>query len=93
MAQVSVVTVQPHAVALSWEYAGRVVAFRRTEVRARVGGLLLRRRYTEGARVAAGDVLVRLDPAPYEAAVAHAAALVQQAEAQRDKAGRDERRA
>ena len=91
--QVSAVTVQPHAVALAWEYAGRVVAFRRTEVRARVGGLLLQRRYTEGARVAAGEVLVRLDPAPYEAAVAHAAALVQQAEAQRDKAVRDERRA
>ncbi len=91
--QVSVVTVQPHAVALTWEYAGRVVAFRRTEVRARVGGLLLRRLYTEGARVAAGDVLVRLDPAPSEAAVAHAAALVQQADAQRDKAARDERRA
>ena len=91
--QVSTVTVQPHAVALAWEYAGRVVAFRRTEVRARVGGLLLQRRYTEGARVAAGDVLVRLDPAPYEAVVAHAAALVQQAEAQRDKAARDQRRA
>ncbi len=91
--QVSVVTVQPHAVALTWEYAGRVVAFRRTEVRARVGGLLLQRRYVEGARVRAGEVLVRLDPAPYEASVAHAAALVQQAEAQRDKAARDQRRA
>ncbi len=91
--QVSAVTVQPHAVALTWEYAGRVTAFRRTEIRARVGGLLLQRRYTEGARVAAGEVLVRLDPAPYEAAVAHAAALVQQAEAQRDKAIRDQRRA
>ncbi len=91
--QVSAITVQPHAVALTWEYAGRVVAFRRTEVRARVGGLLLQRRYTEGARVAAGEVLVRLDPAPYEAAVAHAAALVQQADAQRDKAARDLHRA
>ncbi len=86
-------TVQPHTVPLTWQYAGRVVAFRRTEVRARIGGLLLQRRYTEGARVAAGAVLVRLDPMPYEAAVAHAAALLQQAEAQRDKAVRDERRA
>jgi len=91
--QVSAVTVEPHAVPLSWQYAGRVTAFRRTEVRARAGGLLLQRRYVEGARVAAGEVLVRLDPAPYEAAVAHAAALLQQAEAQRDKAARDQRRA
>src|SRR3954454_14823544 len=45
--EVGVLTVQPAEVPLPFEYAGRVAALRDVEVRARVGGLLLRREFEE----------------------------------------------
>ena len=39
--QVTVVDVKPQTVALSYEYAARISAFRQVDVRARVGGILL----------------------------------------------------
>jgi membrane fusion protein (multidrug efflux system) len=92
-AEVTAAAVVPRDVSLVYTYGGRVTAFRQVEVRARVGGILQQRRYIEGSRVKAGDVLFQLDPAPYEAAVARAAAQVRQQEAQRDKALRDLSRA
>ncbi len=90
--EVVTVAVQPHDVGLTYVYGGRVTAFRQVEVRARVGGILQRRNFAEGARVHEGDVLFQIDPAPYQAAVARAAAQVQQQAAQKDKAERDVRR-
>lgn len=91
--QVAVAEMHPHPVPLSYRYAGRVSAFREVEVRARVSGILLERAYIEGARVKAGDVLFRIDPAPYEAEVARAEAQLQEAEAQLSRARRDAERA
>ncbi|WP_134500324.1 efflux RND transporter periplasmic adaptor subunit [Microvirga pakistanensis] len=79
--QVGVVTVQPAEVPYPVEYAGRVAGFRDVEVRPRVGGLLLERRFEEGARVKEGDVLFRIDPATYEVALNRAQAQLQQAQA------------
>jgi membrane fusion protein (multidrug efflux system) len=87
--EVTTTQVVPRGVAITYNYAGRVTAFRTVEVRARVGGILLQRHYLEGDRVNAGDILFQIDPAPYQAAVALAAALVRQQQAQRDKAQRD----
>ena len=92
-AEVTVVVMAPHDVSLAYTYGGRVTAFRQVEVRARVGGILEHRTYVEGTRVRAGEVLFQIDRAPYEAAVARAAAQVQQQVAQRDKAERDVKRA
>jgi len=79
--QVGVITVQPAEVPYPVEYAGRVAGFRDVEVRPRVGGLLLERRYEEGARVTEGQVLFRIDPATYEVALSRAEAQLQQAQA------------
>jgi membrane fusion protein (multidrug efflux system) len=49
--QVGIVVVQPAEVSYPVEYAGRVSGFRDIEVRPRVGGLLLKREFEEGARV------------------------------------------
>lgn len=92
-AEVTTVVVQPHDVDLTYVYGGRVTAYRLVEVRARVGGILERRNFVEGARVRAGDVLFQIDPATYQAAVARAAAQVQQQVAQKGKAERDLHRA
>ena len=79
--QVGGITVQPAEVPYPVEYAGRVAGFRDVEVRPRVGGLLLERRYEEGARVTEGQVLFRIDPATYEVALSRAEAQLQQAQA------------
>lgn len=56
------------------EYTGRAAGSREVEVRARVGGILLERRYEEGQSVRRGDVLFVIDPEPYRAAAAQARA-------------------
>ncbi|HEY0120230.1 MAG TPA: efflux RND transporter periplasmic adaptor subunit [Rhizobium sp.] len=90
--QVTVVDVKPETVQLTYEYAARISAYRQVEVRARVGGILLKRNFVEGAEVKAGDVLFLIDPASYEAALAQAQAQLQQADAQLTQAQREEKR-
>jgi membrane fusion protein (multidrug efflux system) len=73
--------VRPSSLPLVLEYAAQLRGLREVEVRARVSGILLERRYQEGARVKAGDLLFRIDPAPFraEAARARAEAGIQKA--------------
>ena len=72
---------------------GRLSASQVAEIRPQVGGLVQKRLFTEGGRVAAGQALYQLDAASFEADRARAAAALQKAEAQlaaaRVKAGRD----
>lgn len=63
------------------EYAGRVAGYRDVEVRPRVGGLLLKREFEEGARVKQDQVLFRIDPATYQVALSRAEAQLLQAQA------------
>ena len=70
--EVGVVDVEPRALPLELEYPAQLKGVREVEVRARVSGILLERRYDEGARVEAGDVLFRIDPDPFRAQVARA---------------------
>ncbi|HYG87846.1 MAG TPA: efflux RND transporter periplasmic adaptor subunit [Azospirillum sp.] len=90
--EVSAVTVQPHDVPLSLEYAGRVTGSREVEVRARVSGVLLERTYVEGSRVKQGDVLFRIDPEPYQIKLARAEAQLRQEEARLMQAERNWKR-
>jgi membrane fusion protein (multidrug efflux system) len=89
---VTVVDVKAQTVPLSYQYAARITAFRQVDVRARVGGILLKRNFIEGAEVKAGDLLFSLDPATYQADVAKSKALLQQAEAQLSQTQREEKR-
>lgn len=79
--EVGVVTVAPSTVAIVNELPGRLEGVRTAEVRARVEGIVLSRNYTEGGEVKAGQVLFRIDPAPYQAQLASAKAALQKAEA------------
>ncbi len=79
--EVGVVTVQPTPVALSRELPGRVSAVRVAEVRARVNGIVLKRLFTEGNEVKAGQPLFQIDAAPYRSALASAKAQLARAEA------------
>lgn len=79
--EVGVVTVTPTAVPVVNELPGRLEGVRTAEVRARVEGIVLSRNYREGGEVKAGQVMFRIDPAPYEAQLASAKAALARAEA------------
>jgi membrane fusion protein, multidrug efflux system len=79
--EVGVVTMTPTAVTLTRELPGRTSAFKVAEVRARVNGIVLKRLFTEGADVKEGQLLFRIDPAPYQAALDGARAALARAEA------------
>ncbi|MFD0860465.1 efflux RND transporter periplasmic adaptor subunit [Roseovarius aquimarinus] len=79
---VTVVTVRASDVNLTTTLPGRVVASAEAEVRPQVAGIITERLFDEGGRVEAGDVLYKIDPASYEAAVAQARAAVAQAQSQ-----------
>jgi membrane fusion protein (multidrug efflux system) len=70
------------------EYTGRAAGSRDVEVRARVSGILLERRYQEGSDVRQGELLFRIDPEPYRAAAAQARAELGVAQARLDEARR-----
>ncbi|CAN7207040.1 efflux RND transporter periplasmic adaptor subunit [Caballeronia sp. LjRoot31] len=79
--EVGVVTIQPTTVPVVSELPGRTSAFLVAQVRARVDGIVLRRDFTEGADVKAGDRLYKIDPAPYIAALNTAKATLAKAQA------------
>lgn len=62
---VDVVQVAPQDIPLAFEFAARAQGSKETEVRARVGGILLKRNYVEGSRVEEGQLLFEIDPAQY----------------------------
>jgi len=80
-AEVGVITVAPQAIGLATELPGRLEASRIAQVRARAAGIVLKRVFNEGGDVKAGQVLFRIDSAPYQAAAASAQAALARAQA------------
>ena len=85
-------TVETRDVKIHGVFPGRARGAREVEVRARVEGILEERTYDEGAEVAAGDRLFRIDARPYriavqraEAGLAEATATVNEARRQWDR--------
>jgi membrane fusion protein (multidrug efflux system) len=72
--EVAVVTVERGTLPLDLAYSGRAAGSREVEVRALVSGILLERLYEEGRPVRRGEVLFRIDPDRYRAAVERAQA-------------------
>jgi membrane fusion protein, multidrug efflux system len=80
-AQVSVVTIAPQQIAVTNELPGRLEATRVAQVRARVPGIVQQRVFKEGSDVKAGEVLFRIDPAPFQATYNSTEAALKKAEA------------
>ena len=78
---VTVAVVEPRQTTLWDEFSGRLEAVDRVEIRPRVAGAILSTNFTEGALVKAGDVLFKIDPAPYAAEVDKAQAQLEAARA------------
>lgn len=79
--EVGVVTLQAAPVTLTTDLAGRTSPYETSDVRPQVGGIIIARPFTEGANVRAGQVLYRIDPAPYRAAYDQARAQLANAQA------------
>lgn len=90
--EVTVITITPQTVPVTFEAVGQTEGSREVEVRRRAGGILLQRFYTEGNWVKRGTRLFKIDPAPYEAALNKAQGVLEQEEAQLAKATRDAER-
>jgi membrane fusion protein (multidrug efflux system) len=78
---VGVLTLAPQAVTLTRELPGRTTAYRVSEVRARVTGIVQSREFKEGSDVKEGDLLFEIDAQPYQASLAGSRATLARAEA------------
>ncbi len=78
---VGVVAVAPEPIAITNELPGRIAPTRIAEVLPRVSGIVVERVFVQGTMVREGDVLYRIDPAPFEVKVASAKATLQRAKA------------
>ena len=73
---VSVAAVVQSDVATWSDFSGRLEAVERVDIRSRVAGTVQGVHFREGALVKAGDLLLTIDPAPYQADVDRADAQV-----------------
>lgn len=78
---VDVYALKSQTIPMYKDFSGRVRAFKTSEVRPQVDGVILKRLFEEGSMVEKGDALYQIDPAPYEAAYAQATANLKRAEA------------
>ena len=78
---VGFVTIAPETLPMTTELPGRVAATRVAEVRPRVSGIVTEQIFQQGATVNQGDVLYRIDSAPFQAQVDSAEATLRRAQA------------
>jgi membrane fusion protein (multidrug efflux system) len=74
--EVATVTVARQPVLLTTELPGRTSPYLIAEIRPQVNGLIQKRLFTEGADVQAGQELYQIDPAPFQAALDNAQAIL-----------------
>ena len=66
---VTVKTLEPRKIRLWTEFSGRLHAIDYAEIRPEVSGYITQVKFADGQMVKQGDLLVVIDPRPYEAAV------------------------
>lgn len=84
---VSVATVVQEAIPIRLQAIGNVEAYQTVAVKARVDGQIVAVNFKEGQALKKSEILFRIDPRPYEAALRQA-----EANALRDRAARDQAR-
>ena len=89
---VEVTQIAMQAVINEFEFVARTRASEDAEIRARITGNIVERAFDEGQVVQEGDLLYRIDPRPYQAALNVARAELSQAEAAVSVAERNLRR-
>lgn len=84
--EVAVVTTKTEELPITNELPGRIAATRTAEVRPRVSGIVVARVFEQGTTVQQGDVLYRIDPAPFQVQVDSAEATLARAKAVQNQA-------
>ncbi len=90
--QVVIATAEKRDVPIVREWIGRLDGSANVDIRARVSGYIDKLDFKEGQVVKKGEMLLRIDPRPLDAALAQAKAEVAQAVANQGKTEADERR-
>ncbi len=65
--EVGVVTLKSTSLTITTDLPGRTSPFRIAEIRPQVSGIILKRNFTEGSEIKAGESLYQIDPATYKA--------------------------
>lgn len=86
---VDVIAVEPQTLPIVQEWIATLDGLVNAQVRAQVTGYLLTQNYVEGHAVKKGDLMFRIDPRTFEAALGQAKSKLMQDEAQREKARLD----
>ncbi len=89
---VSVIEVQPTSVPISAEAVAQTEGAKEVEIRPRVGGILLKRLYEEGAAVKAGQAMFLIDPVPFQINLSQARAQLAEQKARVEQTKREEAR-
>jgi membrane fusion protein (multidrug efflux system) len=79
--EVSIVTVKAQPIPYQRDLPGRVAPLRIAEVRSRVAGLVIKRTFEQGSLVKEGDILYKIDPAPFKVELESAEAVLARTEA------------
>lgn len=78
---VGVIRVEATNVPISAETVAQTEGAKEVEIRPRVGGIVLKKLYEEGAPIKQGQALFLIDPAPFQIALSHAKAQLAQQQA------------
>lgn len=80
-AEVGVVTLAPAVVGMETTLPGRTSPYAVAEIRPQVGGIVLKRAFSEGGEVKAGQMLYQIDPASFQNSYDSAKAALARSEA------------
>lgn len=89
---VSVLEVQPTTVPIRAEAVAQTEGAKEVEIRPRVGGILLKKMFEEGAAIKAGQPMFLIDPVPFQMAVSQARAQLAQKKARLTQTQREAKR-
>ncbi|OIR04523.1 efflux pump periplasmic linker BepD precursor [mine drainage metagenome] len=89
---VSIIDLQPTSVPISAEAVAQTEGAKEVEIRPRVGGILLKKLFEEGAPIKAGQAMFLIDPAPYQIALENAKAQLAQQKAKVEQTQREAQR-
>ncbi len=89
---VSVIELQPTTVPISAEAVAQTEGAKEVEIRPRVGGILLKKLFEEGAPIKAGQAMFLIDPVPFQIALSNAKAQLAQQESRVEQTQRESTR-
>lgn len=89
---VSVINLEPTTVPVSAEAVAQTEGAKEVEIRPRVGGILLKKMFEEGAPIKAGQTMFLIDPVPFQIALSNAKAQLAQQKARLEQTQREAQR-